>query len=87
MEEPKNKPYVSFRASVDIAMGFLYMFISFYCMSLTMIIEEYGKATVYTLGVLFILYGLFRLYRGLIKLKELFIKPTRSRSNYRKDNS
>ena len=87
MEEPKNKPYVSFRATVDIAMGFLYMFISFYCMTLPMILEEYGKATVYTLGGLFILYGLFRLFRGLTKLKDLFLKPPQSRIHYRKDNS
>lgn len=86
MEEPKNKAYESFRASVDIAMGSLYLFISVYCMQLTSILEEYGKTTVYTLGGLFILYGLFRFYRGVQKLKSAFLKPRRQ-SYYRNDNT
>lgn len=72
MEEPTNKPYISFRASVDLAMGILYIFVSAYCMMLPAILEEYGKATVYTLGSLFIAYGLFRSVRGILKFKSVF---------------
>ena len=87
MEEPKNKAYVSFRASLDIAMGVLYIFISVYCMMMPMIVEEYGKGTVYTLGLLFTAYGLFRLIRGLLKLKSVFLKPQANQRRYIKDNS
>jgi hypothetical protein len=85
-EEKENKAYVSFRASVDVAMGVLYVFISVYCMLLPAILEQYGRNYVYILGGLFSFYGLFRFVRGLLKFKKAFLnKPTR-RSFPREDS-
>jgi len=70
-EERENKAYTTFRVTVDMAMGSLYIFISVYCMQFPALLEEYGKATVYSLGALFSLYGLFRLFRGYVKARQL----------------
>jgi hypothetical protein len=86
MEEGReNKAYVSFRATVDVAMGILYIFISLYCMLLPAIIEQYGKSTVYTLGILFTAYGLFRSFRGVLRVKQSFFTKSQ-RKSYRNDN-
>ena len=84
-EERENKAYASFRATVDVAMGILYIFISVYCMLLPALIEQYGKTTVYTLGLLFAAYGLFRSVRGLQRIKQSFFEKS-SRKSYRNDN-
>jgi hypothetical protein len=61
----KNSVYGQFRSSIDLAMGVLYMIISGYAMKTKFILELYGKTVVWILASLFILYGLFRIYRGL----------------------
>jgi Gpi18-like mannosyltransferase len=78
MEESQNKAYVAFRATVDIAMGVLYCTISLYAMQQIFLLEKYGKNTVFTIGILFSLYGIFRLVRGGIKFKNTFLKKKES---------
>jgi len=60
-----NKVYNQFKSSMDIGMGLMYMVISGYAMNTNFIIEKYGQSTVWTIAILFIAYGLFRIYRGI----------------------
>lgn len=83
-EERENKAYITFRSTVDMAMGVLYLTISAYCMQFPAILEEYGKTTVYVLGALFSFYGLFRLYRGFVKARKLLNNKPERRS-FRED--
>lgn len=61
--------YTRFRSSVDIGMGLIYMVVSYYASQTAFIIEEYGRGLVYSIALLFFLYGLFRIYRGYIALR------------------
>jgi hypothetical protein len=69
-----NKAYTSFKSSLDLSMGILYIIIAGYATQMPFIIEAYGKKTVYIIGGLFVLYGLFRFYRGFVGIKNIFLK-------------
>lgn len=62
----------SFRSAADLAMGTLYVVVSVYCIKMPLLRENYGNGTVYSLGILFSLYGIFRLYRGGLRMKRAF---------------
>ena len=64
-----NSAFGQFKSSLDMAMGVLYMAIPIYAMQTQFIIAEYGKTTVYTIAALFMAYGLFRIFRGLMFYK------------------
>ncbi|HMN32674.1 MAG: hypothetical protein IT215_08990 [Chitinophagaceae bacterium] len=76
-EQRINKASLGFKSSLDIGMGFLYIIIPAYAFAMPSIIEQYGKGTVYTIGGLFIFYGGFRIFRGLMALQKFFKKDTR----------
>lgn len=61
--------YTQFKSAVDIGMGVIYMVVSYYASQTGYIVEEYGRGLVYTIALLFFLYGLFRIYRGYIALR------------------
>jgi hypothetical protein len=80
-ESGNNQAYESFRSAVDLAMGTLYVVVSVYCMKMPLLRENYDEGTVYGLGILFSLYGIFRLFRGGQRLKKAFQPgPRRKRS-------
>lgn len=67
-----NRTYRSFRSTLDMGMGAIYIFVG--------VIVLYGKyngafqlnaSLAYFLGAIMVLYGIFRIYRG---LKEVFGK-------------
>ncbi len=72
--------YTKFKSSVDLGMGIIYMVVSYYASQTAFIIEEYGLGLVYTISLLFFLYGVFRIYRGFIALKA-GMKPRNRSSN------
>lgn len=76
-EQEESKATIGFRASVDLAMGVLYIVISSYFMIFPYLIESFWKYDVKILGGLLIFYGLFRIVRGLIKFKNTFMKKSR----------
>ncbi|MBK7762368.1 MAG: hypothetical protein IPI46_03215 [Bacteroidetes bacterium] len=67
----KQKAYKQFRASIDMAMGLIYIIIPIYAMNMQFIVAAYGKSLVYTIGGLFIAYGLFRMIRSLMAFREI----------------
>lgn len=79
----ESKAYLGFRASLDLSMGVLYIFISVYAALQVFIIEQFGESTVYTIAGLFVFYGFVRLYRGysaLMKFLKTNDKPNRRTS-------
>ncbi len=83
MREKDESIYDNFRASVDLGMGLIYIIISVYASLTPYIIEAYGSTTVYTIATLFALYGLFRMYRGFLKMQQFF-KSSRTNRHSRK---
>lgn len=77
MNERKSsseKVYQSFRASVDIAMGSLYLTISFLGFKFPASWSQFGgmtKDTVYIICGGFAAYGIYRVIKGGLKLKEI----------------
>ncbi|TAM95036.1 MAG: hypothetical protein EPN39_16180 [Chitinophagaceae bacterium] len=65
----QNKAYVQFRMIFDIAMGLLYIA----CGVLVMMAKKFGidfsvvisRTFMWSLAILLILYGLFRIFRGI----------------------
>ncbi len=76
-EERINKATLGFKSSLDIGMGVLYILIPIYALLIPSISEQYGKGLVYSLGVLFILYGGFRIYRGIFALQKSLKRNSR----------
>jgi hypothetical protein len=67
-----NKASDSFRATLDLAMGSLYIIIPMVAMSMPY--KEYGKNNVMTIGGIFAVYGLTRIVRGLLKMRSMFMR-------------
>jgi hypothetical protein len=69
-EQEESKATVGFKASVDLAMGILYIVIAIYCFLFPAVFEQFGSKEFRWILALFGLYGLFRLYRGMLGLKK-----------------
>ena len=65
----RNNVYGQFKSSMDIGMGVLYIIISGYAMNMKFIIDRYGKTLVWGIAILFILYGISRIVRGILFYK------------------
>lgn len=62
----QSGPYRSFRDSLDLGMGFFYIIIGLAILSLKYFGNmELSPAYSYILGSLMLLYGAFRIYRGI----------------------
>jgi hypothetical protein len=81
-EQEESKATVGFKASVDLAMGFLYIVIAIYCFLFPAVLEQFGKMDFRWILGLFGLYGVFRIYRGIMGLRKT-IKRTRRESSSR----
>jgi hypothetical protein len=75
-EQQESKATLGFKASVDLAMGLLYIVIAIYCFLFPAVLEQFGNMNFRWILSLFGLYGVFRIYRGMIGLK----KSTKSTS-------
>ncbi len=67
----RTDAYSKFRGSLHIGMGVMYLIIG----SLVLYIKYFGtmelsSGLAYTLGSLMVLYGLFRLWRGIVAIRE-----------------
>ena len=81
-EQEESKATVGFKASVDLAMGFLYIVIAIYCFLFPAVLDQFGKMDFRWILGLFGLYGVFRIYRGIMGLRKT-IKRTRRESSSR----
>jgi len=79
-EERNEKTNLSFRSSLDIGMGILYLIIPAYAFAMPALIEQYGKTSVYVIGGLFILYGFIRIGRGFFALQKILYRPSKKNS-------
>ena len=79
-EYQESKATLGFKASVDLAMGFLYIVIAIYCFLFPAVLEQFGKMDFRWILGLFGLYGVFRIYRGIMGLRKT-IKRTRRESS------
>jgi hypothetical protein len=69
-EYQESKATLGFKASVDLAMGILYIVIAIYCFLFPAVLEQFGSKEFRWILALFGFYGLFRLYRGMLGLKK-----------------
>lgn len=69
-EQQESKATQGFKASVDLAMGVLYIVIAVYCFLFPHVLEQFGKMDFRWILGLFGLYGVFRIYRGITGLKK-----------------
>jgi hypothetical protein len=81
-EYQESKATLGFKASVDLAMGFLYIVIAIYCFLFPAVLDQFGKMDFRWILGLFGLYGVFRIYRGIMGLRKT-IKRTRRESSSR----
>ncbi len=81
-EQDESKATKGFKASVDLAMGLLYIVIAVYCLIFPAVLEQFGKIDFRWILGLFGLYGIFRIYRGILGLKKS-IKRTRREPSQR----
>jgi hypothetical protein len=81
-EYQESKATLGFKASVDLAMGFLYIVIAIYCFLFPAVLDQFGKMDFRWILGLFGLYGVFRIYRGIMGLRKT-IKRTRRKSSSR----
>ena len=81
-EYQESKATLGFKASVDLAMGFLYIVIAIYCFLFPAVLEQFGSKEFRWILGLFGLYGVFRIYRGIMGLRKT-IKRTRRESSSR----
>lgn len=72
----ESKPYKRrqtvwpLRAAIDLGMGVLYMAIPIVAVQTNYIIEQFGRTKVYAFAALFAAYGLFRIIRGILALRQ-----------------
>ena len=69
-EQEESKATLGFKASVDLAMGLLYIVIAIYCFLFPAVLEQFGSKEFRWILALFGLYGVFRMYRGILGLKK-----------------
>lgn len=67
----RNDAYLKFRGSMHMGMGVLYIIIG----SLVLYIKYFGtmelsSGLAYTLGTMMVLYGIFRLWRGIVAMRQ-----------------
>lgn len=70
MRENKNI-YETTRTYVDVFMGILYVIISFFVLKIPELKERFGNSTVYIFFALFLIYGTWRTYRGVMAILKL----------------
>jgi hypothetical protein len=80
-EQHESKATKGFKASVDITMGFLYIVIAVYCFIFPAVLDQFGKIDFQWVLGLFCLYGIFRIYRGVVGFKKMTIRTRREPSN------
>ncbi|HNB81699.1 MAG TPA: hypothetical protein PLP34_05150 [Chitinophagaceae bacterium] len=73
-EERKNRTSILVRAIVHITMGIFYILIPVTILQKPWLLESWNRAMVWAGSLLFILYGVFRLYRGIVLYKEFHQK-------------
>lgn len=79
-EERSGKIYSHFRTSLDLGMGVLYVVIAGMIITLKYFGSvALGSGLAYALGGMMLLYGLFRIYRGIQGMR---IKKNRSRQDF-----
>jgi hypothetical protein len=78
-EYQESKATLGFKASVDLAMGLLYIVIAIYCFLFPAVLNQFGKMDFRWILGLFGLYGVFRIYRGVMGLRKT-INRTRRKS-------
>ena len=71
-----EKNMATMKYYVDMAMGVLYLSISIYMLKIPSLIERFGKSTMYVFMTIFSLYGLYRIVRGFLGIKDL-MRPNR----------
>lgn len=65
----ESRTYKSFRTSLDMAMGAIYVIVGVVLFTMHYFgTVELSASTAYVLGTVMLLYGAFRLYRGIIVL-------------------
>lgn len=67
MRENKNI-YETTRTYVDVFMGVLYIIIAFFVFKIPELRERFGNSTVYIFFALFLIYGIWRTYRGVVAI-------------------
>lgn len=67
----QSQTYNSFRTSLDMGMGAIYVVIGVIVLSMRYFgAIELSATTAYVLGTIMILYGAFRIYRGVVVILE-----------------
>jgi hypothetical protein len=79
-EQDESKATKGFKASVDLAMGFLYIAIAVYCFMFPAVLDQFGKIDFRWVLGLFGLYGIFRIYRGIVGFKKMTTRTRREPS-------
>ncbi|MBS1688267.1 MAG: hypothetical protein JSS96_06050 [Bacteroidetes bacterium] len=70
-ENNERTPYRSFRSTLDLGMGVLYLVIASAILSLKYFgTMELSSGFAYVLGGLMFLYGAFRIYRGIRSIRD-----------------
>ncbi len=65
----ENKSYKNFRTTLDMGMGGIYMIVgTLLCWAKYKNVYDLPNGYAYVLGGMMIAYGLFRLYRGVMKI-------------------
>lgn len=80
-EYQETKATLGFKASVDLAMGFLYIVIAIYCLLFPAVLDQFGKMDFRWILGLFGLYGVFRIYRGIMGLRKTIKRTCRESSS------
>lgn len=65
----ESRTYKSFRTSLDLAMGTIYIIVGIVLFTIRYFgTVELPASTAYVLGAIMVLYGVFRMYRGMALL-------------------
>jgi hypothetical protein len=76
-EQEENKAVKSFRGSMDLFMGVVYIMISAFCIKNPNYLKQFGgfpNDIIYVIASMFLCYGMFRCYRGLQTIRSLLHK-------------
>lgn len=69
--EQESKATVGFRASIDFAMGVLYLIVAGYVFLFPELLLQFGNISVYVFSGLAAAYGLFRIIRGVYRFRDM----------------
>jgi|694.fasta_scaffold120839_2 hypothetical protein len=74
--DDESKATTGFRASMDLFMGIMYVLISGFCLLRPGYMKQFGNLSdsfIYIICGLFLLYGVFRVYRGWQNFAKAFL--------------